>query len=105
MMSNCGFSSDRFTADPPCRECEDPRYGEQTTLIKQSYSSNVLAARWKNVRGREEALQALQEIVSSTLGCEDFAVFLVEGDVLKLVAYCGSSLKEIRDIPIAEGRI
>jgi hypothetical protein len=83
---------------------QSERNGSPTSVLPGHFSAaDVAAARWQAVMTRNEALLALQEIVGNAMGSEDFAVFLCEGNVLKPLAYCGSSFPPVRDIPIEEG--
>jgi hypothetical protein len=80
------------------------RTGSPASAMSGRFSAaDIAAIRWQSVMTRNEALLALQEIVGNALGCEDFAVFQCEGNVLKPLAYCGPSFTEVRDIPIEEG--
>ncbi|MFT3913350.1 MAG: GAF domain-containing protein [Anaeromyxobacteraceae bacterium] len=56
-------------------------------------------------RGREELLQALQEIVINVLGSEELVIFTREGDELRLARAFGVPEEPVRVLRLGEGPI
>ncbi len=90
-------------------ERQNRRFSEEYVEVEKRNNNlmNLYVASYRlhGTVDRKEVLDTIQEIVANLVGCEEQAVFEVEGGVLRLVASVGIEAADFGELRIGEGAI